>query len=136
MLRVLKKEQNCVDLLKPEYNILTKAGSSLGFKHGPETFLKFKARKLTPEALINLKKARSNATFTPLARTNQLLSPGHSLIITNKLNNTVKESKSIRAKFPAKYIKVNHSTRLNYIDKNKLLRGIYKIIKKNFLALI
>jgi hypothetical protein len=30
---ILKSEQYYIDLLKPEYNILTKAGSSLGYKH-------------------------------------------------------------------------------------------------------
>lgn len=39
----------------------------------------------------------------------------------------VKEYKSTRAKFAAKDIKINHSTRLKYIDKKKLLKGIYNI---------
>lgn len=34
---VLVREQFYLDLLKPEYNILTKAGSSLGFKHSEES---------------------------------------------------------------------------------------------------
>jgi len=33
----LAREQHYIDLLKPEYNILQKAGSSLGFKHTKET---------------------------------------------------------------------------------------------------
>ncbi len=32
---VLSREQYYIDLLKPEYNILQKAGSSLGYKHTP-----------------------------------------------------------------------------------------------------
>ena len=34
---VIAREQFYLDLLKPEYNILVKAGSSLGFKHAEET---------------------------------------------------------------------------------------------------
>jgi group I intron endonuclease len=33
----LAKEQECLDLFKPEYNILKTAGSSLGFTHSEET---------------------------------------------------------------------------------------------------
>ena len=37
---VLAKEQYYLDLIKPEYNILKKAGSPLGFKHSKETIAK------------------------------------------------------------------------------------------------
>ena len=49
----IKREQFYIDCFKPEYNILTKAGSSLNFKHSKETLLKFKSRKLSGEALFN-----------------------------------------------------------------------------------
>jgi group I intron endonuclease len=45
-------KQYYFDLLKPI------AGSRLGAKHSPETLLKFKTRKLSPEALVNLKLAK------------------------------------------------------------------------------
>jgi hypothetical protein len=35
----ISREQYYIDLLKPEYNILKKAGSNLGFKHSEETKL-------------------------------------------------------------------------------------------------
>lgn len=41
---VLAREQYYLDLLKPEYNILTAAGSSLGYKHSEETKVKLKTR--------------------------------------------------------------------------------------------
>jgi len=44
---IIKKEQFYIDYFKPEYNILTKAGPSLHFKHYKETFFKFKSRKLS-----------------------------------------------------------------------------------------
>jgi group I intron endonuclease len=44
-LDVLLREQYYLDLLKPKYNILTVAGSSLGYKHTEEAITKFKARR-------------------------------------------------------------------------------------------
>jgi group I intron endonuclease len=41
-LELLKLETNYINLLNPEYNILTQAGSSLGFKHNKETIEKLK----------------------------------------------------------------------------------------------
>jgi group I intron endonuclease len=41
----IKREQYYLNLLEPEYNILTQAGSLLGFKHTEETKAKFKNRK-------------------------------------------------------------------------------------------
>lgn len=37
---LIEREQYYLNLLKPEYNILTIAGSSLGFKHSPATLEK------------------------------------------------------------------------------------------------
>lgn len=44
---IIRREQYYIDLLKPEYNILEQAGSSLGYKHREETLKLFKERKLT-----------------------------------------------------------------------------------------
>jgi group I intron endonuclease len=55
---LIKREQYYIDTLNPEYNILKKAGSSLGYKHTKETLLKFKEREFSPQALINLKLAK------------------------------------------------------------------------------
>ncbi len=124
----IKREQFYINYFKPEYNILTKAGSSLDFKHYEETLLKFKSRKLSEEALSNLRKAKVGAVLSPLAKANQLLSTSH--IITIKIletNNTI-EYKSIRA--AARKFEVNHATLLNYTDKDKLFKGKY-LIKKS-----
>ena len=45
---VIKVEQEYIDDLKPEYNILKVAGSSLGYKHTEETLIKLKARAMSP----------------------------------------------------------------------------------------
>jgi group I intron endonuclease len=123
---VIEREQYYIDLLKPEYNILTKAGSSLGFKHSTETLLKFKDRKLSPEALINLKKAKKGLVpRSPLRKINHLLATGHITNIINIKDNSKKTYNSIRA--AARDIGVNHATLINYINTNKLLKGIYLV---------
>jgi len=43
---VIKREQHYIDLLKPEYNILKIAGSTLGFRHSKETLAKMSVAKL------------------------------------------------------------------------------------------
>jgi len=42
----INKEQYFIDLLKPEYNLLPKAGSSLGYKHTEESLAKMAASRL------------------------------------------------------------------------------------------
>jgi group I intron endonuclease len=42
----LIREQYYLDLLKPEYNILKKAGSALGFKHSEEAKIKMRGPKI------------------------------------------------------------------------------------------
>lgn len=83
---LITREQYYLDLLKPGYNINPTAGSRLGAKHSPETLLKFKTRKLSPEALTNLKPAKAGYTpvFTPLRKINQLLATGHITTVINK----------------------------------------------------
>jgi hypothetical protein len=89
---LLNREQYYMDILKPKYNIALKAGSLLGFKHSPETKLKFKNRE--------------NNT-------------GHPVIIINKESNNTKEYPSVRA--ASKDINISHTTLLRYINEKKLL---------------
>lgn len=51
---VLAREQYYIDLLKPEYNILSTAGSSKGYMHTVETLEKFKLREFSDEAKANI----------------------------------------------------------------------------------
>jgi group I intron endonuclease len=43
-IELIKREQYHMDLLKPEYNILKKAGSNIGFKHSEATKAKIKTK--------------------------------------------------------------------------------------------
>jgi len=53
---LIKREQYYIDLLKPEYNILQKAGSSLGFKHSEETLTKMSTAQVGAKNTIFGKK--------------------------------------------------------------------------------
>ena len=126
---LIKREQYYLDILKPEYNILKIAGSSFGYKHSPETLLKFKERRLSPEALINLKLAKKGkAPTSPLRRINHLLATGHITTVVNKKDNSIKVYNSIRA--VSRDIGINPGTIANYINTNKWLRDTYLITGK------
>lgn len=61
------REQYYFERLKPEYNILEEAGSSLGFKHREETLEFFKnERKVSVETRQNLSLAATGRVLTPL----------------------------------------------------------------------
>jgi hypothetical protein len=109
---LIKREHYYIDTLNPEYNILKKAGSSLGYKYTKETLLKFKEHKFSPQALINLKLAKKGiAPSSPLRRINHLLAIGHITTVVNKKDNTVKIYNSIRA--VSRDMGINHATILN-----------------------
>jgi group I intron endonuclease len=128
--KLIEREQHYLDILKPEYNILKIAGSRLGSKHSPETLLKYKNRKLSPEALINLRKSKAGkkSTFSPLRKFNHLLATGHVTTVINKETNSVKLYESIRA--AARDLGTSHNSLLNYINTYKLYKGIYLITRK------
>jgi len=55
----IELEDYYLQLLSPEYNILKKAGSSLGFKHSEETLAKMRGRKHSEEARLLISAAVS-----------------------------------------------------------------------------
>jgi group I intron endonuclease len=61
---VIRREQYYLELLKPEYNVLKIAGSSLGYKHSENTLAKLKARVFSSEHKSKL--------WTPEHRANHL----------------------------------------------------------------
>jgi hypothetical protein len=58
---VLKREQYFIDLLKPEYNIVQTAGSTLGYKHTPESLAKMRDFVLSEEVLKRKTLSTKNA---------------------------------------------------------------------------
>lgn len=66
---ILQREQHYLDLLKPEYNLLKIAGSSLGFKHNEKTLAFFKnERILSEESKAKLSVAASNRVLTEVEK--------------------------------------------------------------------
>lgn len=95
---LIEKEQFYIDLYKPEYNICKIAGSLLGFRHSPETLLKFKNRTSVTS---------------------------HTTNIINIYDNSVIKYSSVRS--AAKDIGISHTTMLRYINNNKIIKNTYKI---------
>jgi group I intron endonuclease len=134
---IIEREQYYLDILKPEYNILQKANSSLGWlrpKHSEIT--KFKMRRsITPENLAKIKKhlARLNSIpFPPeirsrissgMARFN-ILTKSKKLIFTNTVNNEVIKFSSYRD--AALKMKMSRNTISKHLANQKLY-GNYKI---------
>ncbi len=58
------REQYYFELLKPQYNILEKAGSLLGFKHSKDTLAKFAIREVSEETRKNLSLAALGRRLT------------------------------------------------------------------------
>lgn len=118
---LLNREQYYIDLLKPEYNILQKAGSVLGFKHS-KSIIEY--RRLVQKGRIHteetkLKMAMSNIKAKPV-------------VVTNNRTNEGKEFVSIAR--AAKYIKLYHSRSLiaGCLRKKNIYRGrLYTIIFKS-----
>lgn len=65
---ILKREEHFFKTYLPEYNILIKAGNSLGYKHTPQSILKLKAaslgRKHTQEAKSKISQANLGRKHT------------------------------------------------------------------------
>lgn len=59
---LLKREQYYMDILKPEYNIVETAGSTLGYKHTPESLAKMRDFVLSDEVRIRKALSTVNAT--------------------------------------------------------------------------
>jgi len=105
---VISREQYYMDLLNPEYNILKKAASSLGYKHSEETLAKMRARAAGPENLKKLKvlnaskaqKERTKIFNSSLEHREHLkriqLANSHSVVILDTLNNETTVFSSIR----------------------------------------
>jgi group I intron endonuclease len=62
--KCIEREQYYFDMLKPEYNILKIAGSSLGYKHSEETLVKFRERKHSEETRAKISTTQIGRKFS------------------------------------------------------------------------
>jgi hypothetical protein len=99
---VATKEQYYMDILKPEYNLLKTAYSSLGYKHTKDSLVKIKKQL----AILNRNKSIS-------------------VKVTNLETNISNDYDSLTA--AAKTLNTTRSTLQRHIINSKLFKGIYKL---------
>lgn len=150
--KLLEREQFYLDLLLPEYNVLKRAYSLLGYKHSPENIEKFKSKIISPEhkkllssihkdkvvssetrdklaiATANYKK---NNPLTPEAlaniRAKTLAREGVSVSVLNTETNEVKEFTNQTE--AGEFLGVTRQAIYNAIKRGKPIQGIYLISK-------
>lgn len=148
---LIKREQFFIDYLNPAYNILKKAGSSIGFKHNIETINYFKnIRKATEKTKKNLSIAATNRELTQqdknkiseynkgkqlskevkdkISKTRTELY-GINIYVKNTKTNLITEFPSITA--AASKLEVSRTAIRKSIKSSKLLKNLYYISIKN-----
>lgn len=112
---VIKREQDYLTISKPHYNIVTIAGSTLGYKHTPESLEKMKAFVLTDE--VRERKA--------LSTLNASIANRHPVTVTNIKTNEITEYESLTE--VGKALGVSRSAVSQAVLNNRLLKKIYAI---------
>ena len=134
----IKREQFYMDLLKPEYNILQKAGSLLGYKHSTEALEKIRnaalRRKVSEDTRIKMGQARLSIkrTFSPQALENlrQLATK------MNKKRGFNVEVTDISTTKAVTYKSANEAAKAIGCSKSTILSRVnfpYKLIKGKYL---
>jgi group I intron endonuclease len=133
---VIAREQYYLDLLKPEYNTLKKAGSSLGYTHSEETRAKMKeayyskVRTLSEEARAKIRESNRNRSegLKEKDRARMLeysLAKAHSIEVTNVLTNEKTIYPTVRQ--AATGIGVSHVSVLRALASKKLIKATHSV---------
>jgi hypothetical protein len=115
---VLEREQYYMDLLKPIYNIVQKAGSTLGYKHTPESLVKMRDFVLSDE--VRNRKAISTRNATDARKI--------SIIVEDIETNVKSEYTSLTE--AGKALGVTKTTISQGLSNNKIVKKKYLISKK------
>ena len=115
---LLEREQYYLDNLKPDYNIVEIAGSTLGYKHTEESLKKMRDFILSDEVLARKKLATENATFSRRI----------SIIIKNIKTGESSEYKSLTE--ASHVLKVSKAAVSQALISNRILKKVYQIIRK------
>jgi len=115
---LLEREQYYLDILKPDYNIVEIAGSTLGYKHTEESLKKMRDFILSDEVMAKKRLATKNATSSRRI----------SIIIKNIKTEELREYKSITC--ASRALKVSKAAVSQALLNNRLLKKVYKIIRK------
>lgn len=135
---LISREQYYLDLLKPEYNILTLAGSSLGYKHSEETLAKLKLitnehRKGITFSQSEETKAKISKTMTGRKHTEKTIAKmigkkGKKVVVTDLTTQVVTEYVSMRQAAIA--LNTSLDTIRVYVKNQKNLKNKYQIVIK------
>ena len=107
---LIEREQYYMDILKPEYNVLTVAGSVLGFKHSEATKELFRLSRLgrVPSEATRLKLSANNHKSIPV------------ILINTKTGIIRKFTSKSKA---AHFLDVSVNTVCNYIKQQRVCKG-------------
>jgi hypothetical protein len=107
---LIEREQYYLDRIKPEYNILKKAGSLVGFKHSVAT-----------RELMSMKKMNNSLSEEARLKIAIAINKGVYTLIYNLETGEIVSFVSIRK--AAEFIKVHHSLLAKFIQLNKFYSG-------------
>lgn len=114
---VLEREQYYMDLVKPQYNIVETAGSSLGYKHTPESLSKMRDFVLSDK--VRNRKALSTVNATAARRI--------SIIVKNIKTNDMLEYASLTE--AGKALGVSRASVSQALLNNRLVKKTYFVTK-------
>lgn len=115
---LLKREQYYLDNLKPEYNIVKTAGSTLGYKHTEKSLQKMRDFALSNEVLTRKRLATENATSSRRI----------SILVENIKTGEKFEFKSLVE--AGKGLGVSRAAVSQALINNRILKKIYSIERK------
>jgi group I intron endonuclease len=115
---LLEREDYYLTNFKPEYNLVTKAGSTLGYKHTPESIEKMRNFILSEE--VKERKALATKNATEKIRI--------SVIVKNIKTN--EESEYISLKEAGQSIGVSRAAVSQALINNRIIKKIYSIKRK------
>ena len=135
---LIKREQYYLDFLKPEYNILKKAGSSLGYKHTKEildNMSSFKrgeknpnfGKKLSEEIRAKISIAKIGKKHTEETRVKMSNSQGIAVNVLDLQTNIT--TKFLSGNHAAKVISCSPATLQKYLKSGKILKKRYILSK-------
>jgi len=138
---LIQQEQYYLDLLKPEYNILKKAFSSLGYKHTKEILGETPSsktgeknhnfgKKLSKEIRTKISIAKIGKKHTEETRAKMSNSQGIAVNVLDLLTNIT--TKYLSGNHAAKAISCSPTTLQKYLKSGKILKNRYIISKVMF----
>jgi len=133
---ILEREQYYIDSLLPEYNILSIAGNSLGYKHSDETIVKISGenhhmfgkvghrlgKTLSTETLALMSLAKKGKTHTPETLAKMSAAKGGGTIYLYNAEKTTLVNSFPSAREAAKYLNLSFPTIIKYARKGEIYK--------------